>query len=527
MRKKLQFVATSCILAISTTGFSQTPARYLNNVFTTVKTTSDVIYGNNLSVLTGTLTPIDLKMDVYEPIGDTAMARPLVIILHSGAYLPAIANGSAIGKKTDSAVVEMCIRFAKKGYVAVAPDYRVGWNPTSTNQEVRTGTLLNANYRVMQDARNCVRYFRMDKAVTNTYKIDTNKIVMGGLGSGAFVALACGSFQRQKETDMAKFTNLTLTPPAKYVDSAIMGNVYGTDARPANTPNYPTYSSKIHMVFNCGGSIGDSTWIEKGEVPVVGFQCTKDPAAPYKTGGIYVSSTGAFVVEGTGNGDILRIINKANINNNKKLKDSEFNDVYTTNANKANQGYEGLYPFITPAPGAAVTCAASPENQKEQSAPWDWWSEAYLTTAYNSYSSTTNGGIVNCRQKLGNPDMSAAKGRKYIDTIQGYLAPRMVCALGLPGCVPKSTTIGIAEIISSSTVSVFPNPATSAINFSVNGANNIQSILLYNATGTLVKQVTGVNVKNYSIPRDGLISGFYIAQIQLSTGTVTKKIILE
>lgn len=526
MKKKLQLVATICLLSFSITGYSQ---RYLTEIFSAVTVTSNVVYGNNLSILTGTITATDLKCDIYEPTGDTETARPLVIVLHGGAYLPSIANGQAIGTKTDSAIVEMCIRFAKKGYVAVAPDYRLGWNPQSTDQDVRTGTILNANYRVMQDARNCVRFFRMTRATGNTYKIDTSKIVMGGLGSGAFVALACGSFQRAEETDKAKFINLNLTPPAKYVDSSLSGDVYGMNNRAMNIENYPTYSSDIDMVFNVGGSIGDSTWIEPGEVPVVGFQCTKDPAAPYRTAGIYVSTTGAFVIEGTGNSDILRIANKS-CNNNQILRNSVFTDAFTTRANQVNDGWEGLFPFVTPAPGAATAYGA----QKEQSAPWDWWDEAYLIAAYNAYSSTTNGPVVNGRQLLGNPDMSAAKGRRYIDTIQGYLAPRMVCVLGLPGCVAKSTPatpydpyVSIIENTSGSDIRVFPNPSSGAVNFSVSGASLIQSIELYDLTGALVKQVAGLNIQAYTITRDGLNSGFYIAKIILSTGSISAKIIIE
>ena len=56
MRKKLQLVATLCLLAVSLNGFSQT-GRYLTEVFTSVTVTSNVIYGNNLSVLTGTPAP--------------------------------------------------------------------------------------------------------------------------------------------------------------------------------------------------------------------------------------------------------------------------------------------------------------------------------------------------------------------------------------------------------------------------------------------------------------------------------------
>ena len=54
----------------------------------------------------------------------------------------------------------MCKRFAKKGYVAVAVDYRLGWNPISTSADVRRSTLIQAAYRGLQDTKTAVRFLR-------------------------------------------------------------------------------------------------------------------------------------------------------------------------------------------------------------------------------------------------------------------------------------------------------------------------------------------------------------------------------
>ena len=43
----------------------------------------------------------------------------------------------------------------------------------------------------------------------------------------------------------------------------------------------------------------------------------------------------------------------------------------------------------------------------------------------------------------------------------------------------------------------------------------------------MVKQIVGLNTKNYSIQREGLSNGLYITKIQLNKGSVSKKIILE
>lgn len=529
MKIKLPFVATLFILTLSINGYSQ---RYLTEIFSSVTVTSDVVYGNNLSVLTGTLTATDLKCDVYEPTGDVLTERPLIIVFHTGSYLPKFQNRSPLGTKTDSAVVEMCTRFAKRGYVAVSADYRLGWNPASGTQSVRTSTLLNATYRGTQDARTCVRFFRYDRANANTFKVDTSKIVCGGLGSGAIIAMAYASYNKLSEVGLPKFINLDLTPPAPYVDQAVAGNFDGTDATAGNIPNYPTYSSKINMAFEIGGTMGDTTWIEPGEVPVVGFHCVKDPYTHYRTGVIIVPTTGQPVVEVSGSHDILRIANQK-CNNNQILRESQFNDAYTTRADQVNDGWEGLFPFVLPAPTVPPTCVGN-GTIREQGQPWDWWDATTFPAQYDAATASPAGTGVNiqCAQLNGNPDMSAAKGRLYIDTIQGYLNPRIVCALGLPGCVAKTSPpppypTAIDEQVSGSDIRVFPNPSAGAVNFTVSGTNFIQGIELYDITGAVVKQVAGLNVPAYTIFRDGLASGFYIAKIKLNTGSISVKIILE
>jgi acetyl esterase/lipase len=164
--------------------------RYLDEMFTSADVTPDVMYGSNVTIITGAPTLDTMTMDIYEPSGDTLTARPLVIYIHTGSFLPVPVNGQCTGDKSDSATVEMCMRLAKKGYVVAAVNYRLGWNPLG-NQDERTGTLINAVYRALQDMKSCVRYFRMTAATMgNPYRIDDTRIALGGQGSGGYVALA-------------------------------------------------------------------------------------------------------------------------------------------------------------------------------------------------------------------------------------------------------------------------------------------------------------------------------------------------
>ena len=131
-----------------------------------------------------------IGMDVYypDPEQDEVEARPVMVYVHTGNFLPPPLNGSATGQKTDSAAVNLCMQWAKRGYVAVSMDYRLGWNPLAESVQERRGTLLNAVYRAIQDVKMGVRYLRADAGDMNTWAIDESRMVIYSQGSGGYVA---------------------------------------------------------------------------------------------------------------------------------------------------------------------------------------------------------------------------------------------------------------------------------------------------------------------------------------------------
>ena len=107
----------------------------------------------------------DLKMDVYRPMAsaDSESKRPVILYVHTGNFLPTAVNGGPTGSKSDSAAVELCKQWAKRGYVAIAANYRHGWNPQAsgaTGELIRRATLLNAVYRAIHDMKQVVRMVR-------------------------------------------------------------------------------------------------------------------------------------------------------------------------------------------------------------------------------------------------------------------------------------------------------------------------------------------------------------------------------
>ena len=542
MKKLLQnFIAFTLIISAISANAQQ--MRYLDDVFTNVTVNSDVQFAENISILPAVLsggvnppalTPI--LCDIYQPTGDTLTSRPVVILSHTGSFLPQVINGQPTGDKLDSSVVNQCMRWAKKGYVAVAMNNRLGWNPTSTDQDVRTSTLLQAAYRGIQDAKAMVRFLRKTEDLDgNPYGIDPTKIALGGQGTGAYISLGyatldtVGDATPWVEIFLTKFFNLTTGQP--YVYPPIFGNYDGTDSTflpildslgnpigqiPWNIPNWPSYSNDINIAFNIGGALADSSWLEAGDVPIVSFHCTNDPYAPYKNGDVIVPTTGDFVVEVQGSHTVQRISNQ--FNNNDVFVQAGFTDGFTQAANANNDGYEGLYPFLTPAPSS--TPNAFGESYEEEGAPWDWWDNTWYDNMHQAIHGSPAGyGPAN--SILGNPNMSSSHGNAYLDTIQGYLNPRMFLALGLD-TITSSTSI--EDVIDFAT-EIYPNPTTDKVNV-VSYAAAINSIDIYNIHGQVVYS-KAVNANTIKINTTSFSDGIYIMNIKSDKATVIRKLIVE
>lgn len=465
----------------------QAQTRYIDEVFTNVTVASDVTYGTNITVITGMPASEDLKMDIYEPLGDTENSRPVIIVVHDGSFLPVETNGYCTGSKTDYQIVEMCTRLAKCGYVVAAIDFRLGWNPSSGDQNIRSGTYLNAFYRSVQDIHNAIRFFKWSVDNGNTYSVANNKFSVIGEGSGAMSALAVGCLTDSTELLLPKFINASTTNP--FIDFSLSGNIEGTVTAPLTAANYPTYSSEVNFIGNLGGAVGDSTWIEAGEPPVVSFHCPSDPFNPYMFGAIIIPTTGDFLMNVSGSYDITRKMNS--LGNNDVFINAGFNDTITQIANSRNNGRFGLYPFPRPS---------------VESAPWQWW-ETSCTN--NSYSMLTN------------PDMSELKAKAYIDTIVWYLTPRIAVSNGL------YSGVEIEEMNTDNLVKIFPNPASDQISIkTIQADQEIMQVCIVDVSGRIMYFSSNI-AKQMPIELNGFDEGLYFIKIQLKDGEIVKKLIIE
>lgn len=541
--------------------------RYLEPVFARneIQVQKNVVYGVNATILyqtvLGEAIPQQLLMDVYRPASDTETNRPLVLFFHTGSFGPFKNpdptspvqngfNGSCGGQTDDSSAVEICTRLAQMGYVAASCDYRLGWLPFSTIQEIRRYTLINAAYRGVQDASTAIRFFRRNVDIGgNSYGIDPNKIVLFGQGTGGYISLNAAMLDQYSKIPLAtngKFVwnprTVTQNPCAPdqiipMVIEQVNGNLAGTTVGvspitdPMNGcvlikldtlcyPNWPGYPSDFNLAVNLGGALGDSSWIDNAaqnpQPALISMQVPNDPFAPYTSAVLSVPGQdpplqvvevqGSYVVheqmEAAGQQDVLLAANNGYL-------DLQVNQLqaFANSPVGLREPRAMLYPFNMP---------PDPDNPQEPttSAPWEWSSFSGLPPIPG----VTNG--FDC-----NTDKAAAI--PYIDTIMRFYAPRACFALGLQGCIDQVLS-GKEPLAKNIHLTASPNPATEQVTLQAESGKTILSVQVIDKTGRLVASAQNVNNETYVFrPNNNLPAGHYIFKVNFKEGFVTKIVAFE
>ena len=171
----------------------------------------------------GWTNPITLEMDIYLPEGDLQETRPLLLMMHGGAFF--------IGNKEELGQAAWCRYFASLGYVAASINYRLGFHPVKA--EVR-----EAEMRALEDADAALAYLLGREDL----RINPQLVFLAGTSAGAITAL-----------NMAY--------------------------RPA-----PVSAYRICAVANLWGAVHSLSVLERASVPILSFQSVEDPILPYEEG---------------------------------------------------------------------------------------------------------------------------------------------------------------------------------------------------------------------------------------------------
>ncbi|CAH8283362.1 carboxylesterase family protein [Mariniflexile fucanivorans] len=162
----IQKVITIFILFYSFNAISQT--RYLDRVF------------DSISSKTYTYSIRDkdtLKLDLYQPVNDSILDRPLFVIIHGGGFMN--------GERNDGSTIYLAENVAKKGFVVASVDYRLV-KKKLINCSYPAKDKLKAFSNGAEDLLNAIQYLVKYK---NAFLIDGSKIVLFGVSAGGETAL--------------------------------------------------------------------------------------------------------------------------------------------------------------------------------------------------------------------------------------------------------------------------------------------------------------------------------------------------
>ena len=247
----MKYVLLALLLLISSKLFSQCDGRYENEIFDEVSK-AIVEYTD---VYAWSVLDSGLDMDIYQPVGDTATNRPLLIFAHGGVYIE--------GDKNSNTMVTLCEAFAKRGYVTASIRYRLTnlQSLISANSyNIFSQTVVNS----ISDMKSAVRYFRKDvKNNNNSFGINTNQIFVGGYSAGAVTAAHLSVIDEGEVPEEFQ----------SFFEKS--GGIEGNSGNPG-------YSSEVSGAILLAGAINTINFLDENDPPIVSVHSTDDNTIDYE-----------------------------------------------------------------------------------------------------------------------------------------------------------------------------------------------------------------------------------------------------
>lgn len=196
--------------------------RWLDPVFDEVEVTNDVVYRTTIDSRGNT---VDLKMDIYRPVGDPLTRRPALMWMHGGWFI--------FGNK--SSMADYATESARRGYVGISLQYRL--RPEITPADLPG--VVEAAGDAYDDATAAVEWLVANAA---TFGIDPRAILAGGYSAGGVLSW-----------------NLSYLPGERGPDDPLVAGAAPIAGIPFTGP-------------------------EPGDPPIIGFHATNDDTVPASGG---------------------------------------------------------------------------------------------------------------------------------------------------------------------------------------------------------------------------------------------------
>lgn len=501
------------IALFSTVSLAQ--ERYVEEVFSDAEivVTFDDHYATNATILpllflgATEFLPEDLFFDVYEPDQSIDMEsnRPVVIVAHGGDGLPQFVNTVCWGDKSDWHTVAIARKLARMGYVAVVPNYRLGWNPLAMDGDDFLDGLVDASFRIQQDFRACARYLRKNVAEEdNEYNINAENIALWGVSTSAGTyALGAGYIHDIAETQTETYFvadadgNIRNT-----VDIDQLGDLNGTtvgmlaNGDTTNYVNTPGYSSDFQMIVAASGISLDPGALNPGEPPLVMIGNPNSLVTQFPIGPVTLPSTGAVVAFVQLSQGVITEANESGLN--QEWIDAGLIDDYSMSQQMdPNFGtQEGWFPVY---------------GDANNDYPYIWWDPTLCPED------------VDLNSQDGFPGADQDYALLQIDSMAAYVGARACITFDLGCSGITSTREPLANDLD---IRLSPNPTDGTLRLVTDGSIQMDEVIIYSIEGKLMQRYT---IENTVFRTDALElpAGYYSVVIRTEAGITTKKLIVR
>lgn len=228
--------------------------RYQKPVFSRVQVINNIYYATRIQ---SDNKPIHLRYDIYQPAGDTLSQRPVMLLIHGGAYLKLLDQSSPD-------IVLMCNYFAKLGYVAVSINYRQEPNPLSLLSGEK---MVKAVGRALLDTKEAVDHLMLTYQNGNPFRIDTSRAFIGGVSAGAVSSLF-----------ITFLDSIAMLPPQ------FQAWVNEVEPQSDSILKHKFDLVKPKAAISISGAISDLSWIRNVGIDLFLNHGSADELVPYRTG---------------------------------------------------------------------------------------------------------------------------------------------------------------------------------------------------------------------------------------------------
>jgi len=237
--KKIKLIF--CILTCVSIAKSQTA--YTTSQFAT-DSLMNVVYGTAVDYAGNTDT---LLLDIYKPVDDSNCLRPVIVLVHGGAWVG--------GSKEDYDLVYLTRQLAKKGWVVANINYRLGTHKATNytmyalcNTSISepcgyicdSAEVYRANFRAMQDAKGAIRFMKSRHFIDSS---DVNNVFIAGESAGGFISLAAAFTDKLSEKSLSCYA--IANAPAPDPDLATYGCI--PSALSLSRPDLGSIDGSLHL----------------------------------------------------------------------------------------------------------------------------------------------------------------------------------------------------------------------------------------------------------------------------------------